>query len=145
MPRLGVSLDQVAVLREARRSSVPDPVAAAYFAEMAGADAVVVHLRTDRRHTQERDLEVLRRTVSVPLHLMTAATAEALRIAAAMKPDTVTLVPERREEVATEGGLDVLLTGGHLERMMGTLKEASFPVTLLVDPELDQIRAVAKL
>ncbi len=145
MARLGISLDQVAALRESRRSSVPDPVAAAYIAEMAGADSILVHLRSDRRHVQERDLDVLRRTVTAPLHLVTAATAEALRTSAAMKPDSVTLVPERREEVTTEGGLDVLLNSGHLDRMVGTLKEARFKVTLLVDPELDQIRAAAKV
>ena len=145
MPKLAIGLDQVAVLRESRRAPDPDPVAAAYVAEMAGADGIVVHLRTDRRHVQERDLEVLRRTVTVPLHLMTAATAEALRVSATMKPDTVTLVPERREEVTTEGGLDVLLSAGTLERMVVTLREAGFKVTLLVDPELDQIRAAAKI
>lgn len=145
MPKLGIRLDQVAALRESRRASDPDPVAAAYVAEMAGADAVVVHLRSDRRHVQERDLEVLRRTVTVPLHLMTAATTEALKVAATTKPDTVTLVPERREEVTTEGGLDILLSFSHLERTVGSLRESGFKVTLLVDPELDQIRAAAKL
>lgn len=144
MPRLGINLDQFAALRQSRRTQEPDPVAAAYVAEMAGADSIVVHLRSDRRHIQERDTEVLRRTVTRPLHLMTAATAEALRAAAAMKPDTVTLVPERREEVATEGGIDLLLTGAHIARIIGSLQDSGFPVTLLVDPELDQIRAAAK-
>lgn len=145
MPRLTIALDQVAALRESRRAPDPDPVAAAFIAEMAGAEGILVHLRGDRRHVQERDLEVLRQTVTVPLHLMTAATGEALKIAASMKPDTVTLVPERREEISTEGGLDVLLSGGHLERMVGTLRESGFRTTLLVDPELDQIRAAAKI
>lgn len=145
MPKLAIGLDQVAVLRQSRRARDPDPVAAAYIAEMAGADAIVIHLRSDRRHVQERDVEVLRRTVTTPLHLMTAATAEALRVAAAMEPDTVTLVPERHEEVTTEGGLDVLLTGAHMHRIVGSLQESGYTVTLLVDPELDQIRAAAKL
>jgi pyridoxine 5-phosphate synthase len=144
MPRLAVSLDQVATLRQSRRVAEPDPVAAAYLAEMAGADGIVVHLRSDRRHVQERDLEVLRRTVATPLHVVTAATAEAVKVAAIMKPDTVTLVPERREEMTTEGGLDLLLSGAHLARLVGSLNEAEFKVTLLVDPELDQIRAAAK-
>jgi len=145
MPRLALSLDQVAALRQSRRGQDPDPVAAAYIAELAGADGILVHLRSDRRHVQERDLEILRRTVTVPLHLVTAATAEAERVAATVKPDTVTLVPERREEVVTEGGLDLLLSGAHIGRIVASLQASSFKVTLLVDPELDQIRAAAKL
>lgn len=145
MPRLAVSLDQVAGIRQSRRAIDPDPVAAAYFAEMAGADGILVHLRSDRRHIQERDLELLRQTVSTPLHLVTAATVEAERVAATVKPATVTLVPERREEVVTEGGLDLLLSGAHLGRIVHSLQESRFSVTLLVDPELDQIRAAAKL
>jgi pyridoxine 5-phosphate synthase len=145
MPRLAISLDQVAVLRESRRGSGPDPVAAAYIAEMAGADAIAVHLRSDRRHVQERDVEVLGKTVTVPFHLVTASTMEAVRAAATWKPDTVTLVPERREEVTTEGGLDVLLTMSQLERTVASLRESGFAVTLLVEPDLDQIRAAAKL
>src|SRR5262245_40148015 len=145
MPKLAISLDQVAVLRESRRGTGPDPVAAAYMSEMAGAEGIAVHLRSDRRHVQERDIEVLRRTVTVPLHLLTAATLDAVRAAATFKPDTVTLVPERREEVTTEGGLDVLLALSHLERTVGSLRESGFAVTLLVEPDLDQIRAAAKI
>jgi pyridoxine 5-phosphate synthase len=145
MPKLAVSLDQVAALRESRRAIDPDPVAAAFVAEMAGADAVVVHLRSDRRHIQERDLEILRRTVSVPLHLMTAATSESTRAASTVKPDSVTLLPERREEITTEGGLDVLLNTGLLDRLVATIRESRFRVSLLVDPDLDQIRAAAKI
>jgi pyridoxine 5-phosphate synthase len=145
VPKLGISLDQVASLRESRRSADPDPVAAAYLVSMAGADSVCVHLRSDRRHIQERDMEILRRTVQVPLHLLTAATSEALKVAATTKPDTVTLVPERREEVSTESGLDILLNMGHVERMVATIREAGFKVSILVDPELDQIRAAAKI
>lgn len=145
MPRLSLSLDQVAALRQSRGGADPDPVAAAYIAEMAGADGILVHLRSDRRHVQERDLEVLRRTVTVPLHLVTAATVEAERMAATVKPDTVTLVPERREEVVTEGGLDLLLSGAHIGRLVSSLQQSAFKVTLLVDAELDQIRAAAKI
>jgi len=145
MPKLAISLDQVATLRESRRALDPDPVAAAYIAEMAGADSILLHLRSDRRHVQERDMEILRRTVTVPLHLMTAATSESTRAAATVKPDTVTLVPERREEVTTEGGLDVLLNAGLLDRLVSSIRESQFRVTLLVEPDLDQIRAAAKL
>lgn len=144
MPRLTISLDQIAALRQARRAAEPDPVAAAYIAQMAGADGIAVHLYSDRRHVQERDLEILRHTVTVPLHLVTAATTEAVRVAAAMKPDTVTLVPERREEVTTEGGIDVLLSAAIIDRTLGALRESGFEVSLLVEPELDQIRAAAK-
>jgi pyridoxine 5-phosphate synthase len=145
MPGLAISLDQVAGLRQSRRAGDPDPVAASYIAEMAGADGILVHLRSDRRHIQERDLEVLRQTVTTSLHLVTAATVEAERVAATVKPATVTLVPERREEVVTEGGLDLLLSGAHLGRIVHSLQASRFSVTLLVDPELDQIRAAAKL
>jgi len=145
MPRLALSLDQVAALRQSRGGADPDPVAAAYIAEMAGAEGVLLHLRSDRRHVQERDLEVLRRTVTVPLHLVTAATVEAERVAAEVKPDTVTLVPERREEIVTEGGLDLLLSGTHIGRIVSSLQQSAFKVTLLVDAELDQIRAAAKI
>lgn len=144
MPRLTISLDAVAALRQARRAVEPDPVAAAFVAQMAGADGISVHLYSDRRHTQERDLEILRHTVTVPLHLVTGATVESVRVAAAMKPDTVTLVPERREEVTTEGGIDVLLSAAIVDRTMGSLHESGFKVTLLVEPELDQIRAASK-
>lgn len=144
MPRLTISLDQVAALRQARRGAEPDPVAAAFIAQMAGADGIAVHLYADRRHIQERDLEILRHTVTVPLHLLTAATAEAVRVASAAKPDTVTLLPERREEVTTEGGIDILLSAAIIDRTLGSLRESGFEVTLLVEPELDQIRAAAK-
>src|SRR5512134_4054815 len=124
MPTLTIGLDQVATLRESRRAAEPDPVAAAFLAQAAGADGIAVHLRSDRRATQERDLEILRRTVTVPFHLMTAATGEALKVAATYKPDTVTLVLERREEVTTEGGLDVLLSAGVVERLVASLRES---------------------
>jgi pyridoxine 5-phosphate synthase len=145
MPRLAINIDQVAVLRESRRSQAPDPVAAAFVAEMAGADSIVVHLRSDRRHVQERDAEILRRTVTVPLQLMTAATSESTRSVSTVKPDGVTLVPERREEVTTEGGLDVLLNLGLLDRLVATIRESQFKVSILVEPDLDQIRAAAKI
>ena len=144
MPRLTINLDPVAALRQSRRALDPDPVAAAFIAQIAGADGISVHLRSDRRHIQERDVEILRHTVSVPLHLVTAATAEAVRVASATKPDTVTLVPERREEVTTEGGIDLLLSAAIVDRTLGSLRESGFRVTLLVEPELDQIRTASK-
>src|SRR5512133_2282892 len=105
--RLGVNVDHVATLRQARRTEYPDPVAAAMLAELAGADQITIHLREDRRHIQDRDLEVLRKTVQTRLNLEMAATAEMLGIARAARPDSCTLVPEKRQELTTEGGLDV--------------------------------------
>src|SRR5512135_2173135 len=105
--RLGVNIDHVATLRQQRRTLYPDPVQAAVLAELAGADQITVHLREDRRHIQERDLEVLRRTVQTRLNLEMAATAEMVKIAYQVRPDSCTLVPERREELTTEGGLDL--------------------------------------
>src|SRR3989442_3073569 len=102
--RLGVNVDHVATVREARRSREPDPVAAAVLAELAGADQITVHLRGDRRHIQDRDVDLLRRAIATRLNLEAAATPQMVTIAATYKPDTVTLVPERREEITTEGG-----------------------------------------
>jgi len=108
MASLGVNIDHVATVRQARRTVEPDPVWAAALAELGGADAITVHLREDRRHIQDRDLEVLRRTVQVRLNLEAAVAPEMIEIACRVRPDQVTLVPERREEVTTEGGLDVV-------------------------------------
>ena len=108
MSSLGVNIDHVATLRQARRTVEPDPVWAAALAELGGADAITVHLREDRRHIQDRDLEVLRQTVQVKLNLEAAISPEMIAIACRVKPDQVTLVPERREEVTTEGGLDIV-------------------------------------
>ena len=107
MPRLEVNIDHVATLRQARLTSEPDPVAAAALAELAGADGIIVHLREDRRHIQDRDLELQRQTIKTRLNLEMAATPEMLTIAREVKPDLVTLVPEKREELTTEGGLEV--------------------------------------
>ena len=104
--RLGVNVDHFATIREARRSREPEPVAAAVLAELAGADQITVHLRGDRRHIQDRDVDLLRRAIATRLNLEAAATPQMVTIAATYKPDTVTLVPERREEITTEGGLD---------------------------------------
>src|SRR5882724_9147871 len=107
MPRLNVNIDHVATLRQVRRGVEPDPILAAYLAELAGADGIVVHLREDRRHIQDRDLKILREAVKIKLNLEMAPIPEMVNIVLDIKPDMVTLVPERREEVTTEGGLDV--------------------------------------
>jgi pyridoxine 5-phosphate synthase len=139
--RLGVNVDHVATLRQARRASYPDPVTAALVAELAGADQITVHLREDRRHVQDRDVEVLRRTVQTRLNLEMAATDEMVRIAAALAPDVCTLVPERRQEVTTEGGLDVVGGRATVERAVRGLREAGRRVSLFVDPDPEQVRA----
>lgn len=145
MPTLGVNIDHVATVRQARRTVEPDPIAAAVLAELAGADGITVHLREDRRHMQDRDVRLLRHTVRTHLNLEMAATDEMVAIALEIKPDYVTLVPERREEVTTEGGLDV---AGQLERMaqvVAALQSASIPVSLFIDAEADQIQASAQV
>ena len=123
----------------------PDPVHAAVLAEMGGADGITVHLRGDRRHIQDRDLEVLRQTVRTRLNLEMAATQEMTRIALTVKPNQVTLVPERREEVTTEGGLDVVLNSVQIRPMVKTLQDAGIEVSLFVDPELEQVKEAHKL
>jgi len=110
MPELGVNIDHVATLRQARKTYEPDPVAAAILAELSGADSITIHLREDRRHIQDRDLRLLRETVTTKLNLELSVSDEIVGIACQTKPDQATLVPERREEVTTEGGLDVILT-----------------------------------
>jgi pyridoxine 5-phosphate synthase len=139
--RLGVNVDHVATLRQARRTSYPDPVAAALLAELAGADQITIHLREDRRHVQERDLQVMRKTVATRLNLEMAATQEMVKVAYEQKPDTCTLVPERREELTTEGGLDVVGGRETIRKVVKTLRDADIEVSLFVDPDLDQVKA----
>jgi pyridoxine 5-phosphate synthase len=139
--RLGVNVDHVATLRQARRAAYPDPVAAAMLAELGGADQITIHLREDRRHIQERDLQILRRTVSTRLNLEMAATQEMVKIAYELKPDVVTLVPERREELTTEGGLDVVGGRDAVRKVVKTLRDADITVSIFIDPELDQVKA----
>ena len=143
--RLGVNVDHIGTIREARRGREPDPVAAAVLAEMAGADGITVHLRGDRRHIQDRDVDLLRRTVATRLNLEAAATPQMVTVAATHKPDMVTLVPERREEITTEGGLDVLLNQNLVRKTAQDLKAAGVVVSVFVDPDFDQIKAIAKL
>lgn len=145
MIELGVNIDHVATVRQARRASEPDPVHAAVLAELGGAHGITVHLRGDRRHVQDRDLEVLRHTVRTRLNVEMAATQEMTRIALTVKPHQVTLVPERREELTTEGGLDVVLNSVQIRPMVRTLHDAGIAVSLFVDPELEQVKEAHKL
>ncbi|HDN67408.1 MAG TPA: pyridoxine 5'-phosphate synthase, partial [Firmicutes bacterium] len=136
MPKLSVNVDHVATLRQARKAQEPDPVAAAVLVELAGADGVTVHLREDRRHINDRDLRLLRHTVKTHLNMEMAATEEMVSIAREIMPDMVTLVPEKREELTTEGGLDVLQKGKELEAAISTLHSSGILVSLFVDPDL---------
>jgi pyridoxine 5-phosphate synthase len=139
MIRLGVNIDHVATLRQARRGREPDPVWAAVLAELGGADLITVHLREDRRHIQERDLRLLRETVRVPLNLELAAVDEILAIAREVRPDQATLVPERRQEITTEGGLDLMRHERVVEQALRQLHAAGIRVALFLDPDPQQI------
>ncbi len=145
MARLCVNIDHVATLRQARRSSEPDPLHAALLAELGGADGITVHLRSDRRHIQDRDVDLLKQVVKTRLNVEMAATQEMMRIALTVKPDQVTLVPERREELTTEGGLDAVLNSVQLRPTVRTLREAGIRVSLFVDPDLEQVKEAHKL
>src|SRR5574337_1431359 len=141
---LCVNIDHIATIRQARQGKEPDPVQAALLVELAGASGITAHLREDRRHIQDRDVELLRRLVKTKLNLEMAATEEMLRIALAVKPEMATLVPERREELTTEGGLDV---HGHLDEVgqaVRRLREGGIAVSLFIDPEHDQLAAAAR-
>jgi pyridoxine 5-phosphate synthase len=139
--RLGVNVDHVATIRQARGGSSPDPVEAAVLAESAGCDGITIHLREDRRHIQDRDLAILKRTVKTRLNLEMAATQDMVKIALDVKPHTVTLVPERREELTTEGGLEVAMNMDYLKKVTGLLRDAEIRVSLFVDPDMEQIKA----
>ena len=139
--RLGVNIDHVATLRQARRGKYPDPVAAAAMAELGGADQITLHVREDRRHVNDRDLEMLRKSVNGTLNLEMAAVQAMLDLALQQRPDTSTLVPERREELTTEGGLDVVSGREEIRRVARALRDAGVEVSLFVDPDLEQIKA----
>src|SRR5438477_2015111 len=143
--RLAVNIDHIAAIREARKSDEPDPIAAAVLCELAGAQGITVHLRGDRRHIQDRDVELLRRTVSTHLNVEMAANSDMVRIAQSVKPHQVTLVPERRDELTTEGGLDVVLHAANLDKIIQQLLDAGIDVSIFVDPDLEQIRQCQKL
>jgi pyridoxine 5-phosphate synthase len=142
--RLGVNIDHVATLREARKTNEPDPVAAAVVVEMAGADQITVHLREDRRHIQNRDVRMIREVAKTALNLEMAATAEMQEIALALRPDSVCIVPERREEITTEGGLNLSDAPGSLGDMVATLKDAGIHVTAFLSPDLKHIQEAAR-
>jgi pyridoxine 5-phosphate synthase len=142
---LGVNIDHVATVREARKTNEPDPVWAATLAELGGADAITVHLREDRRHIQERDLRVLAESVAVPINLELACAEDVLGIACQTRPFQATLVPERREEVTTEGGLDVVGGRQRVAEAIQRLKDAGIVVSLFLDPDEAQIAAGAEL
>jgi pyridoxine 5-phosphate synthase len=144
LPTLGVNIDHIATLRQARHTVEPDPVAAAVLAELAGADGITCHLREDRRHIQDRDVRLLRQTVRTRLNLEMAATPEMVEIALDLRPDYVTLVPERREEITTEGGLDVAGQLALYTAVVQQLQAASIPVSLFIDADPVQLKAAAE-
>lgn len=144
MAKLGVNIDHVATIRQARGGIEPDPVAAAAIAELAGADGITIHLREDRRHIQDRDLRLLRETVKTRLNLEMAATREMIDIALSVKPDICTLVPEKRQELTTEGGLDVRINMQNITEAIELLQEGDVPVSLFIDPDPNQIKAADK-
>ena len=142
MAELGVNIDHVATLRQARKGIEPEPVQAAAISEQNGASQITIHLREDRRHIQDRDLKILRETIQTRLNLEMAATKEMIKIAREIKPDTVTLVPEKREELTTEGGL--LLTKEH-EKQIKELKKAGIEVSVFIEPDIEMIKFASQI
>ncbi len=142
--KLGVNVDHVATVRQARRTTEPDPVTAAAMAELGGADSIVVHLREDRRHIQDRDLRILRETVATRINLEMALDESIVEIALKIKPDQVTFVPERREEVTTEGGLDMKKTRAQVDKFAKMFRKEKITTSVFIDPNRDQLQ-VAKL
>jgi pyridoxine 5-phosphate synthase len=138
--RLAVNIDHIATLREARKAREPEPVAAALAAEMAGAQGITVHLRSDRRHIKERDLDQLRHVVTTKLNVEMAVTSDMARVALQFKPDQVTLVPERPQELTTEGGLDVVLQAAAVKDFIRQMHEAGVRVSAFIDPDAEQVR-----
>ncbi len=145
MIHLGVNIDHVATVRQARKDIEPDPVAAAVLCELAGAHGITVHLRGDRRHIQDRDLELLRKVVKTKLNLEMAATEEMVGIAREVKPDQVTLVPEKREELTTEGGLDIAANTDQIADVVKRLKAIDIPVSLFIEADPGQIETSKKV
>lgn len=142
--KLGVNIDHVATLREARKGTEPEPVFAALACQAAGADSIVVHLREDRRHIKERDLYILKSVVKIKLNLEMSVADAIVEIACKVKPDQATLVPEKRQELTTEGGLDVLSNLKKIKKACAKLKENGIPVSLFIDPDKKQIDSVKK-
>lgn len=142
--KLGVNIDHIATIRQARMAEEPDPVYAAVIAELAGADGITIHLRQDRRHIQDRDLELLRQVVKTKLNLEMSISMEMVKIALKYKPDVCTLVPESAKEITTTGGLDVIIYGEKVEEVANHLKAAGIEVSVFVDPDMDQLKACYK-
>mgnify|MGYP001573229773 CR=1 FL=1 len=142
--RLGVNIDHIATLRQARGGSEPDPLTAALLAQKAGADQITIHLREDRRHIQDDDVIRIREAITIPLNLEMAAVDEVVQIALRVRPDKVTLVPERREEITTEGGLDVAGQLSHIAGVCQTFKSAKMDVSLFIEPDRRQILAASQ-
>lgn len=145
MARLAINVDHVATVRQARLASEPDPVTAAALVELAGAHGIVVHLREDRRHIQDRDVAVLRETIKTKMNLEMAATKEMVEIAQKIKPDMVTLVPEKRQELTTEGGLDVVLFEESLKGVVEAMHESGIAVSLFINPDAKHIKVAHRL
>jgi pyridoxine 5-phosphate synthase len=143
--RLGVNIDHVATVREARKTREPEPIAAAVLAELGGADGITVHLRSDRRHIQERDVELLQQVVSTRLNLEMASTREMVEFATRVKPHQVTLVPERSNELTTTGGLDVVRHAVSLKKVVTRLQRAGIGVSLFIDPDRPQVKCAASV
>jgi pyridoxine 5-phosphate synthase len=138
--RLALNIDHIATIREARKAREPEPLAAALIAEMAGAQGITVHLRSDRRHIKERDLELLRQSISTKLNVEMAVTSDMARVALHVRPDQVTLVPERPEELTTEGGLDVVLQADAVKDFIRQMHESAIRVSIFLDPDAEQVR-----
>ncbi|MEZ6044475.1 MAG: pyridoxine 5'-phosphate synthase [Planctomycetaceae bacterium] len=145
MPLLGVNIDHVATVRQARRTIEPDPAWAVVLAELGGADGITIHVREDRRHIQDRDVRVVMEVAQVPVNLEMAAEDEITRIALDVKPHKVCLVPEKREEVTTEGGLDVVSNYDRVKKCADQLIEAGIEVSLFIDPSLEQVEAAHRM
>jgi pyridoxine 5-phosphate synthase len=145
MPRLGVNIDHVATLREVRGGREPDPVWAAVLAELGGADVITIHLREDRRHIQDRDLRLLRQTVQVRLNLELAVDLKIIALALEIKPNQATLVPERREELTTEGGLDVVGQRDRVQSALSGFHDSGIDVSLFIDPDPRQVELAVAL
>ena len=143
--RLGVNIDHVATLRQARQGREPDPVAAAILACSAGAHGITVHLRADRRHIQDRDVRLLKEVLVQPLNVECAATPEALSTVIPIKPAWATLVPETREELTTQGGLDAVFLQAHLRQVIRELHTSDIRVSLFIDPQIDQVKMASRL
>jgi pyridoxine 5-phosphate synthase len=145
MTKLGVNIDHIATIRQARQAVEPDPVAAAILAELAGADGITVHLRSDRRHIQDSDVRRLRETITTRLNMEMAATSEMARIACELRPDQATLVPESPREITTEGGLDIVANAGSIATTIRVLTENKIQVSLFIDPDNKQVDAAAAI